>query len=263
MDCLRTLCVPIAFLALAAGCDMKSFPLWPSSSGPVAGKLPEGLPPRPEDLESDQPKELKPATLVAYANLKEKCAAEPDQTEVDRERLREVARQAYLRALDIDAKFIPAHVGLANWYDTVGNHSKALATYQQVLKFAPKDKTVWYQLGMCQARHQDWEPAIDSLRKAHEIDPDNRQCTKTLGLCLARAGHIDESLACLENVVSKAQAHCQVARMLYQMHQDEASKQQLQLALQFDPNLPAARELREELELPRSECPARIPAGSE
>jgi tetratricopeptide (TPR) repeat protein len=251
MDCLRTLCAGLGFLALAAGCDMKSFPLWPSSSpGPVAGKLPEGLPPRPEDL-ADQPRDLKPATLVAYANLKEKCAAEPDQLDIDRERLREAARQAYVRALEIDGKYIPAHLGLANWYDTVGNHGKAIATYQQVLKLAPKDQSVPYQLGMCHARHQEWEAAIDSLRKASEIDPDNRQCTKTLGMCLARAGHVDDSVACLEKVQSKAEAQCTVARMLYQMNQDEACKQHVQLALQLDPNLAKAKELLAELELTR------------
>jgi Tfp pilus assembly protein PilF len=250
MDCLRSPCAAVVCLALAAGCDMKSFPLWPSSSGPVAGKLPDNLPPRPEDLEAEQgPKELKPATLVAYANLKQKCAADPDQTEADRERLREAARGAYLRALDLDSKFIPAHLGLAGWYDEVGNHDKALATYQQALKIAPKDKVVWYQLGMCHARHKDWEPAIDSLRKAHDIDPDNRQCCKTLGLCLARAGRIDESVACLEQVVNKAEAQCQVARMLH-----------LQLALQLNPQLPSARELRDELD---GHAPVSAATGTE
>jgi tetratricopeptide (TPR) repeat protein len=242
---------------------MKSFPLWPSSSPapPVAGKLPDNLPPRPEDL-ADQPRDLKPATLVAYASLKEKCAAEPDQTQADRERLREAARKAYLRALEIDAKFIPAYLGLANWFDTVGNRDRALATYQQALKIAPKDQVqvVWYQLGMCHARHgaapgddhaKDWEAAIDCLRKASEIDPDNRQCTKTLGMCLARAGHVDDSVACLEKVQSKAEAQCTVARMLYQMNQDEACKQHVQLALQLDPNLAKAKELLAELELTR------------
>jgi Tfp pilus assembly protein PilF len=231
------------------GCDMKSLPLWPSSSTtPVAGKLPDGSPPRPEELETDQPRELKPSTLVAYANLKEQSAAEPGVSETDRERLRESARQAYLRALELDAKFIPANLGLANWYDTVGNHAKALATYQQVTKVAPKEKAVWYQLAMCHARHKDWDAAVENLRKASELDPDDRQCAKTLGLILARAGRTEESLACLEKIVGKAEAHCTVARMFHHMQEDEASKLQLQLALEINPNLTTALELRDELE---------------
>ena len=77
MDCLRALYVAVACLAMTAGCDMKSFPLWPSSSGPVAGKMPEAMFPRPEDIEYERPKDLKPATLVAYAGLKEQSAADP------------------------------------------------------------------------------------------------------------------------------------------------------------------------------------------
>lgn len=248
MDCLRVLCAAAIALGLAAGCDMKSLPVWPTSSGPVAGKLPDSVPPRPEELEAERPKELKSVTLVAYANLKEQSAAEPAQSPGERERLREAARQAYLRALEIDPKFVPAHAGLANWYDTVGSHAKAVATYQQALKLAPKDKALWYQFGMCHARHKDWDPAIESLRKANELDPDDRQCAKTLGLCLARAGRYDEGLACLAKVVGRAEAHCTMARMLHHLKQDEASKRQVQLALQSDPDMAAARELLNELE---------------
>jgi lipopolysaccharide biosynthesis regulator YciM len=241
MDCPRALFVAAFCLGMAVGCD--TIPLRPSSS-----KVPDSVPPHPEDLEAEKPRELKPATLVAYANLKERSAAEPTQTQADRDRLREAARQAYLRALEIDPKYVPAHVGLANWYDEVGNHAKALATYQQAAKLAPKEKGVWYQLGMCHARHKDWEPAIDNLRKANELDPEDRQVAKTLGLCLARAGHYDESLACLEKVVGKAEAQCTVARMLHHMKQDDASKQQAQVALQSNPDLSEARELLDELE---------------
>jgi len=245
MDCLRVLAAAALCAGLTAGCDF--MPLWPGSSGPSVSKPPE-VPPRPEDLDVERPRELKPATLVAYANLKEQSAADPEVSQVDRERMREAARQAYLRALEIDPKFVPAHVGLANWFDTAGNHAKAVATYQQVVKLAPKDKVAWYQFGMCSARHKDWDPAIENLRKANELDPDDRQVAKTLGLCLARAGRYDESLACLEKVVGKAEAHCTVARMLHHLQQDDASRHELQLALASNPNLAEARELLDELE---------------
>jgi hypothetical protein len=39
--------------------------------------------------------------------------------------------------------------------------------------------------------------------------------------------------------------------MLYQMNQDEACKQHIQLALQLDPNLAKAKELLAEMELTR------------
>jgi tetratricopeptide (TPR) repeat protein len=257
MDCLRVLgAAALLCMGMVAGCDFKSLQIWPATPpGLGASKTPDEVPPRPEDLEAEAPKKLKPETLLTYARLKEQAAANPEVSQVDRERLREAARQAYLRALDIDPKFVPAHVGLANWFDMAGNHAKALATYEQVVKLAPKDKMVWQELGMCHARHKDWDPAIDSLRKASELDPDDRQIAKTLGLCLARAGRYDDSLACLEKVVGKAEAHCTVARMLHHLKQDDASKREVQLALESDPNLAEARALLDELE-------DRIPADT-
>lgn len=271
MDCRRTWCVIAVFLAGVAGCDMKSFPLWPSSPPGLAAKTPDGMPPRPEELE-EAPKELKPATLVAMGAVKEQRAAETTDAQ-EKESCRAAAFQTYHKALEKDPKYIPAHAALARWHESAGNHDKAVATYREAIQTvsqpgsfdsfvrlfelpgsqtnkrpAAPERTLWYELGMCHARAKEWDAAIDSLRKAVELDPDDRQYAKTLGLCLARAGRIEEGLAVLEKKVGKAEAHCTVARMLYQMKQDAASKQHVQIALQLDANLPAARELLDELE---------------
>ena len=69
MDCLRALGAAVICIGMVSGCGL---PMWPSASGPGAAKLPDTVPPHPDELEAEHPKELKPATLVAYATLKEK-----------------------------------------------------------------------------------------------------------------------------------------------------------------------------------------------
>src|SRR5262249_42139448 len=147
--------------------------------------------------------------------------------------------------------YLPAHLALARLYEKLHDSDRALATYREALRVQPKDATIWLEMGMCQARqHDSWEAAVDSLKTAYELDPENRQYAKTLGFCLARAGHYDESLACLKRTVGEAEARCDLARMLHHLHQDAASRQQLQLALQMNPQLEAAQQLQAQLDAP-------------
>ncbi|MBY0524890.1 MAG: tetratricopeptide repeat protein [Gemmataceae bacterium] len=254
MDCRWTLSLAAALTVFVTGCDLKTFPLWPSSSNSTP-KLPPNAP-SPDQVSGeintewdDKPKELKPQTLVAYARYKEQFAAELAEVDpAQREQQYAIARESYRGALELDPKHVPALMGMAHLYEKLGETDKALDIFQQATRTVPKDKVVWFELGMCQSRRKDWDSAIENLRKAHELDPNDRVCTKTLGMCLARAGRYDESLTILEKVVGKAEAHCTVARMLYQMKQDEAAKQHLQIALQLNPKLRPALELKQDLD---------------
>lgn len=252
MDCRRTLTLLASVLACAAGCDMKSLPLWPASATApktpeVLGKSPEGGLRKAEEIE-ELPKELKPATYVAMGLFHEQCAVDAADSQTERDRAREAARQSYLMALEKDPQHVPAYVALARWFDVGGNHDKAVGTLHAALKIAPRDKSIWSGLGMCHARAKEWQPATDALRKAVELDPDDRAISKQLGLCLVRAGHTDDGLAALKKTSSPAEAHCTVARMLHHMKQNGASLQHVQIALQHEPSLGAARELLDELE---------------
>src|SRR5205809_135355 len=87
------------------------------------------------------------------------------------------------------------------------------------------------------------EAGNSALRKAQEFDPENRFITQTLGFCLARAGHIQESLEMLSKVMTPVEVHYNVARMLFQIQRDDLSLMHLQIALQIDPNYEPAREM--------------------
>ncbi len=201
--------------------------------------------------DKDLPKRKPQAsTCVAFGDLELKGALDGTRTPAQKQQALEMARQYYQQALKTDPKCMQAYGGLAQTYEELGDHNAAVVTYQKALKAFPKQASFWFALGMCQARHKEWEPAIEHLKKASELDPEDRACSQTLAYTLARAGRFDESFACFTKTLGAAQAHYNIARMLHHLNEDDASKQRLQLALQADPKFEPARELLVRLNTP-------------
>src|SRR5947207_9883906 len=235
MDCRATLLLTAGLACGVLGCDHgKALPL-----------TAEAIPPNARiQKDVDLPKRSpKPATLVAMAEFREREAKRADISPVDQERLRTEARKAYQQALDTDPKFLPAGRGLAHLYMTTGDHERAVATYRKAVKDYPREAALWHELGLCYDSHKDWEPALECLHKAVELDPENRQFANALGYTLTQAGRYDESLACFQKTGGPAQAHYNLARMLHHLKQDDLSRQHLEQALQADPKCNAARDL--------------------
>ncbi len=251
MECLHIATIArrrVRFLApclfLGLGCyPQASLPLAPSNSPLAAAK----------DITADKdlPKRKPQAsTCVAFGDLEFKGALDATRTPAQKEQALEMARRYYQQALKTDGKCLDAYVGLARTYEELGDHNAAVTAYQKGLKVFPKQASLWYELGMCQARHKEWSPAVEQLQKASELDADNRIYSHTLAYTLARAGRYDESFACFTKTLGEAQAHYNIARMLHHLHQDEACKQRLQQALQADPTLQPAKQLLTQLNTP-------------
>jgi tetratricopeptide (TPR) repeat protein len=218
------------------------------------GSAPPGTPLPPViTKEAELPKRNpKASTCVAFANYQVREATHPKTPANARQEMLDQARKAYHQALRIDPKCLPAHFGLANLYIVEADYPRAFETYRKALQAHPQSAELWNTLGMCHARLKEWDPALAALKKAADLDPENRQYAKMLGLCLARAGRVEDSVACLTRVMPPAEAYCNVARMLHHLNKDEESKHYIQLALQAQPDLAAARELLASLEHPET-----------
>jgi tetratricopeptide (TPR) repeat protein len=131
-----------------------------------------------------------------------------------------------------------------------GQHEKAEECYATALKLAPREASLWFEAGMCEARHKQWDSALERLGKAVELDSKNHQYVANYGLCLALAGRYDEALSWLKKGYSEAEAHFNLARTLHRIHQDEMAQRETMIALQIDPSLAPARELLDELTAP-------------
>jgi tetratricopeptide (TPR) repeat protein len=255
MDGRRASALFALVLAAVAGCEQKRLlPIWPDR---VPDPHADRKPVNPPAVTDTRPTKLIPETLMATGNFYECQARTQDNlTDQGREYFQEQARKAYQRALELDAKHVPAHLALARLYEAHGNHDRAMESYQNALKIDAKDPSLRYEVGMVLARHKQWEQSLQLMKEATELDPDNRVYTRSYGLALARAGKVAESLVQLRKVLSDAEAHFMVARMMHHLKQEDACRQHLDQALKLNPNLQPAKELLAELGSDRAETTA-------
>jgi len=191
-----------------------------------------------EDLPKRDPK---PSTSVAFGNLRLQAAIDGSVQGPDREASLEQARKSYNQALKTDPKCMEAYRGLAQVEQNCGNYKGALAWYNKGLAIDAKQSPVWYEMGICQARHGDWPAAQESLSKACDLEADNRLYVKTLAFCLAKNGRYDDCVACFKRIMDEGQAHYNLARLLHHENQDDLSRRHLQIALQINPKLAQAQ----------------------
>ena len=199
----------------------------------------------------------KPETHAILANAQVDSAFNEETPPASREALLDQARQGYQRALKLDPKNKPALLGLAKYYVRLNEREKAIETYKRYFAAYPKDKEVAHEVALAHAQWKDWAGATAWCEFALKIDPENLSIRKTMAFCLARAGKWDEGFAVMCQVMPEAQARYLMARVLEHQNQPEASRMQLQLALQADPAYIPAREFL--VELDQSSRPTSAP----
>jgi pentatricopeptide repeat protein len=123
----------------------------------------------------------------------------------------------------------------------------ALETLDSALKQYPNAGGVYYLRGMVYSKRKEWEPALDNLGKAAQLEPENRTYVDTLGHALARAGRVEEAMHVFQRVNTEGVAYYQLARMMQHLNQPEKSREYAQLALQKEPNLQDAQSLLAQL----------------
>jgi tetratricopeptide (TPR) repeat protein len=193
-----------------------------------------------EDLPKHAPKA---ESCAAYGAFAAEEATAPGLNPVEVEEKRDLARKAYQQALSIDPKCLVAYQGLARLYIDMKDYRHATATYLEAQKKLPKESSLYYELGMCYGQQKDWNPAIQNLSKAVQLEPEKRLYNNVLGYALARCGRYDESLKTFMRLENEPEAHYRVAWMQWQVHQDDLARQHLIAALQVDPGMKPAQEL--------------------
>src|SRR5262245_25783144 len=221
-------CLAVGLLTLACGCTS------------VTGML--------RSRKADDGVAHKAPTFEAYANLGATAGFAPQHAPQQQAEFREEAKLAYLKAIEVDPKYLPAYVGLARLQTRCEDYAGALATYDKALKLAPQDASLWHERGLCSCRQKNWAEAITNMQKAVDLSPGNGPYRTALGYTLGRAGRFPESLAVLTKAEGEAKAHYDIARLLQHVNQTELAKQHVAFAISKDPNLPGARQLLDALE---------------
>jgi tetratricopeptide (TPR) repeat protein len=202
------------------------------------------VPTRPAGMKGQA---FKPETDIAIADVELEAAFDENRTGTDRDRIIDVARQRYQHALQKDPKNKGALLGLAKLYTWAGDQGRALATYQEALKHHPKDTDVAFAMMRTCVRFEDWAGACQACERALALDPENRTFRKAYGSVLARAEQWDEAFEALLAVMPESEARTFLGRLLIDTGRVPEGQQQLQAALQKDPQNETARRILSEL----------------
>lgn len=231
-----------------------------SSSSTTTLIKPDAAPWPKMDRDPNHKHDPLPGTEVAFGKMKEE-QADSAQFKNDPEtqaRLRDDARHAYQKALKLDPNHFDAMRCLGRLYVKMKDTDRALEIYKKAMVKHAKESGLWYDLGLCHLRRKDFAESARAFGKALELDPENRDYQKMLGLTLAWVGQIDQALTLLTRGHQNAPlAHYDIARVLEQKNQLELAKHHLRLALAENSQLEAAREMLADLDGPIAAPAAR------
>jgi tetratricopeptide (TPR) repeat protein len=232
---------PISGFPMTSTTNNKS--LWGNSTPQPVAEVP---------VEAPRKGPAKPETDVAIADLRLQVAFDEKTPETSRANMLDQARLGYQKALQQDPKNKAAMLGLARYYSRVGEREKTLEMYEKYLAINPSDREVMHEVAIIYARWQDWNIAVAWCDRALKVDPENLSYSRTKAFCLARAGKWEQAFEIFitKMRMPEAQARYNIARVLEHQNHLDAARQQLQIALQKDPNLAEAREFLAEMDQP-------------
>lgn len=230
MDCRKWFVLVLCMGFSCLGCALQRQDQTPDPMDTIAFR-----PPTPSASAKKDPKLRGLSAEITFAQFQEReCRS---KSPIEREQMLVRARKAYQKALTQDPDNVDAIVGLARVCGSLGEYDQAMSIYDEAIKLHPKDGEVWYELGMYYSRRKQFAAAADYLHKACGFAPENRNYAKSLAVCLAAAGKIDESLRVLTRLYGEAKGALNLARTLERLRRTQQAKMYFEMALQKDPTL--------------------------
>ena len=170
------------------------------------------------------------------------------------------ARECFERAIELNPDFSLAWRELAFTYLNDAPE-KAIAPFQKAVSLAPRDTRSWYYLGCAYREKEQYDKALESMRKITEIDPDDQQhWTRTAWSAIAKIysnqGHRKEANHAYEKVAELYRKELQLAPndatlwvslgyTYYDMERYAEALKFFDKALEIDPSHEAAKNWRE------------------
>lgn len=154
----------------------------------------------------------------------------------------------YQHAIKKEPKNVNAHLHLARLHERMQNYPEAEQMYLAAAAAGPTDPTPLNDLGLCLARQQRFDEAIEKMNKAIEMKPHQTVYRNNIASVLVKAGRPREAFEHLSRVHSVAEAHSCLACFLRQNGELQTAREHVVIALQIDGNLEPAHELLAELD---------------
>ena len=138
-------------------------------------------------MAGEDPKKAGEANEIILFSMKETMKTQADSTEYVN----------MLKKLHKDSPEEERFFNLLMEYYTRSNNMKALAEWaEEEIALDPENKMAWALKGEVQMNNREWDAAVESYKKAIEIDPDFIQCVFNAGVCLnSKAIELKDKLA--------------------------------------------------------------------
>ncbi|MBI1902475.1 MAG: tetratricopeptide repeat protein [Planctomycetia bacterium] len=152
------------------------------------------------------------------------------------------AGEQYRRALNLDANHLDALLGLARLNDRQNNFEEANKFYAEAAKRHPQVAAAHNDRGLCLARQGKLEDSVACLAQAVTLQPDRALYRNNLATVLVHLGRPDAALKHLVSVQPKPIAHYNLGVLLAQQNQLQLAAEHFRTAAQLDPTLEPARQ---------------------
>lgn len=127
-----------------------------------------------------------------------------------------------------------------------GLWSEAIEAYQKAIKIAPGHGTTLYGYALAQMERMQWQPALAALDEALDVRPRFARAWAAKVVCLQAQGNLDEAEKVARQALDElplkcADNHIALARVLVARKDISSALDQLQLAVELEPDNPATR----------------------
>lgn len=153
----------------------------------------------------------------------------------------------YQHAIKKEPKNVNAHLHLARLHERMQNYPEAEQMYLAAAEAGPTDPTPLNDLGLCLARQQRFDEAIEKLNKAIAMKPHQTVYRNNIAKILVKTGRPREAYEHLARVHSVGESHYNLGFMLKENGEFGPAREHLVAAIQVDPNLDAAHDLLAEM----------------
>ncbi len=157
------------------------------------------------------------------------------------------ALESYKKALAAEPNNAGALVSMARYYDRKGDSKQAIEYFQKAASTIPTTLPCTTTWGWPIPKQAILPQPATVLNKAISLNGKEVRYRNNLATLLVENGQADEAVKQLQQVLPPAVAHYNVAYLHFTKQNIPAAQQQLQVALQIDPNLAEARALYSQL----------------
>jgi tetratricopeptide (TPR) repeat protein len=136
----------------------------------------------------------------------------------------EEAAAQFRQALEMDPRYVPAAVNLADLYRALGREAEADQVLRKALVGAPQEAALHHALGLSLARQKRTQEAVAELAKAAQLAPQSARYAYVHAVALHSAGKVPESIALLEKAQQRFPADRETLEALAAFERDRGNR---------------------------------------